>query len=234
MEGITIGDLSIQVTRKAIKNVHLSVYPPDGKVTLSAPSATRLDVARAYAITRLKWIRDQQKKLRSQARETPRAFIERESHYLWGRRYLLTIAYREAKPSVSRDHKRITLTVRPRSDEAKRAAVIHDWHKSLLHEAVLPREPHLRRLTHGSDTDEENGRSGGGIGTECDHAGRAQCDDAIVDEIDDGANTQHRNGCPFGTANGGDFETIGRRARFTARHEGPDDLLGRILGVQVT
>lgn len=135
-EEITIGDLSIQVTRKAIKNVHLSVHPPDGKVTLSAPSATRLDVARAYAITRLKWIRDQQKKLQSQARETPRAFIERESHYLWGRRYLLTIAYREAKPSVKLDHKRITLTVRPGSDEAKRAAVIHDWQKSLLHEVV--------------------------------------------------------------------------------------------------
>ena len=135
-EEITIGDLSIQVTRKAIKNVHLSVHPPDGKVTLSAPSATRLDVARAYAISRLKWIRDQQTKLRSQARETPRAFIERESHYLWGRRYLLTVAYREAKPSVNLDHKRITLTVRPGSDEAKRAAVIHDWQKSLLHEVV--------------------------------------------------------------------------------------------------
>jgi predicted metal-dependent hydrolase len=135
-EEITIGDLSIQVTRKTIKNVHLTVHPPDGKVTLSAPSATRLDVARAYAITRLKWIRDQQKKLKAQARETPRAFIERESHYLWGRRYLLTIAYREAKPSVTLDHKRITLTVRPGSDEAKRAAVIHDWHKSLLHEVV--------------------------------------------------------------------------------------------------
>jgi len=135
-EEIAIGDLSIQVTRKAIKNVHLSVHPPDGKVTLSVPSATRLDVARAYAITRLKWIRDQQKKLQAQARETPRAFIERESHYLWGRRYLLTVAYREAKPSVKLDHKRITLTVRPGSDEAKRAAVIHDWHKSLLHEVV--------------------------------------------------------------------------------------------------
>ncbi len=135
-ETIQLGKLSILVTRKDIKNVHLSVHPPDGRVTLVAPIATRLDVARAYAISRLGWIRQQQAKLKSQARETPRKFIERESHYLWGRRRLLSVAYRDAKPSVSIDHKRITLTVRPGSDSGKRAEVIHDWHKSLLHEVV--------------------------------------------------------------------------------------------------
>ena len=135
-ETIRIGGLSIQVTRKAVKNVHLSVHPPDGRVTLTAPTATRLDVARAYAITRLGWIRDQQTKLTNQARETPRQFVERESHYLWGRRYLLKIVLRESKPSVQLDHKRITLTVRPGSDAIKRAEVIHAWHKSLLHEVV--------------------------------------------------------------------------------------------------
>src|SRR6187431_3077681 len=110
-ETIQLGDLSIRVTKKAIKHVHLSVHPPNGRVTLAAPSATRLDVARAYAISKLGWIREQQRKLKSQARETPRRFVERESHYLWGRRQLLTIVYRDVKPSVSLDHKRITLTV---------------------------------------------------------------------------------------------------------------------------
>ena len=133
---IQIGELSILVTKKAIKNVHLSVHPPDGHVTLVAPTATRLDVARAYAISRLGWIRAQQEKLRNQARETPRQFIERESHYLWGRLYLMTIVQRDVKPFVSLDHKRITLTVRPGSDAAKRAQVIHEWHKSLLHKVV--------------------------------------------------------------------------------------------------
>jgi predicted metal-dependent hydrolase len=95
-------------------------------------------VARAYAISKLGWIRMQQEKLTLQARETPRQFIERESHSLWGRRHLMTIRHRDAKPSVSVDHKRITLTVRPGSDSAKRAEVIHEWHKSLLHEAVPP------------------------------------------------------------------------------------------------
>ena len=135
-ESIQLGELSIRVTKKDIKNVHLSVHPPDGRVTLTAPTATRLDVARAYAISRLGWIRHQQEKLKNQARETPRRFIERESHYLWGRRHLLTVARRDTKPTVLLDHKRITLTVRPGSDAAKRSEIIHDWHKSLLHESV--------------------------------------------------------------------------------------------------
>jgi len=135
-ETIQLGEISIRVTRKDIKNVHLSVHPPDGRVTLTAPSSTRLEVARAYAISRLGWIRHQQEQLRKQAHKTPRRFIERESHYLWGRRHLLSIAYRDAKPSVSLDHKRINVTVRPGSDATKRAEIIHEWHKSLLHEVV--------------------------------------------------------------------------------------------------
>ena len=136
-ETIQLGDISIAVTRKGIKNVHLSVHPPDGHVTLSAPTDTRLEVARAYAISRLAWIRRQQEKLRGQARETQRRFVQRESHSLWGRRYLLTVMEEEGKPSVSIDHKRITLRVRPGSSKAKRAEVTHEWHKGLLH-AFIP------------------------------------------------------------------------------------------------
>ena len=71
-----------------------------------------------------------------QARETPRQFVERESHYLWGRRYLLSVVEKDAKPSVRLDHRTITLTVRPGSTLAKREEVMHEWHKSLLHEVV--------------------------------------------------------------------------------------------------
>lgn len=137
-ETIELGEISIRVTRKAIKNVHLSVHPPDGRVTLSAPTNTRLEVARAYAISRLKWIRDQQEQLRAQARETPREYVERESHYLWGRRYLLSVIERDVKPQVTLDHKRINLTVRPGAGQRKRARVMHEWHKSLLHDFVPP------------------------------------------------------------------------------------------------
>ena len=135
-ETIHLGEIAIAVTRKKIKHVHLSVYPPGGRVTLVAPTGTRLEVARAYAVSRLGWIRDQQTKLRAQARETPRQFIERESHCLWGRRYLLSVREDEEKPSVRLSHRRIMLTVRPGTSRGKRQMIMHEWHKSLLHDAV--------------------------------------------------------------------------------------------------
>jgi predicted metal-dependent hydrolase len=135
-ETIHVGEIAVTLTRKNIKHVHLSVHPPSGRVNLVAPKGTRSEVARAYAVSKLGWIREQQAKMRRQARETPRQFVERESHYIWGRRYLLSVTERETKPYVHIGHNRITLTVRPDSSSAKRAAVMHQWHKSLLHEAV--------------------------------------------------------------------------------------------------
>ena len=135
-EIIHLGGITIAVTRKEVKHVHLSVHPPHGRVTLVAPKNTRPEVARAYAVSRLGWIRNQQSRLRGQARETPRQFVARESHSLWGRRYLLTLREKDAKPSVTLSHRRITLSVRPGSSRVRREAVMHEWHKSLLHDAV--------------------------------------------------------------------------------------------------
>ena len=133
---IELGDVVVNVTLKEVKNVHLSVHPPAGHVTLVAPSGTRLEVARAYAISKLGWIRNQQAKLRAQPRETPRQFVERESHYVWGRRYLLSVVEKDVKPSVTLDHRRIRLSVRPGTTLAKRAEVINEWQRSLLHQVV--------------------------------------------------------------------------------------------------
>ena len=81
-------------------------------------------------------IRNQQAKLRGQARETPRRYVERESHYLWGRRHLLSVKEADAKPSIRLDHRKILLTVRPGAASSKCEDVIHEWHKSLLHDAL--------------------------------------------------------------------------------------------------
>jgi len=135
-EMIYLGDIAIAVTHKDVKNVHLSVHPPDGRVTLVTPKDTRPEVARAYAVSRLGWIRNQQGRLRGQARETRRQIVGRETHFLWGRRYLLTISEEEKKPTVKLSHRRVTLVVRPGSSRARREAVMHEWHKSLLHDAV--------------------------------------------------------------------------------------------------
>jgi len=147
-ETILLGEIAIAVTRKDIKHVHLSVHPPSGRVTLVAPTDTRPEAARAYAVSRLGWIRKQQTRLRAQAREPARQYVTRESHYLWGKRYLMSVVEREQRPSVTMDHRRITLTVRPGSDRAKREAVMHEWHRGLLH-AEVPRlirkwEPRLK------------------------------------------------------------------------------------------
>lgn len=152
MDTLVLGDIEIPVTRKDVKNVHLSVHPPEGRVTLVAPTHSRLDVLRAYVITRLSWIRKQQTAIQSQAREAPRRHVTRESHYLWGRRYLLDVRYADAKPRVWLDHKRITLQVRPESSSEKRAEVMHEWHKAQLH-TVAPNlikawEPRLSVRVH--------------------------------------------------------------------------------------
>ncbi len=136
MQTLHIGPLAVDVTMKAVKNVHLSVHPPEGRVTLVAPLDTRLDVARAYAISKLNWIREQQRRLNEQARETPRRFITRETHHIWGRRYLLVVKERNAKPTVVLSHKRITLTLRLNTSTEKRVEIMHAWHKALLHSAV--------------------------------------------------------------------------------------------------
>jgi predicted metal-dependent hydrolase len=135
-EIIQLGDIAIRVTRKNVKNVHLSVHPPEGRVTLVAPAATRLDVARAYAITRLGWIKQQQNRFSKQAREAPRQFKARESHYLWGRRHLLKLIERNEKPTIRVDHRTIRLQMRPGTATARRARIMHEWHLSLLHEAI--------------------------------------------------------------------------------------------------
>lgn len=137
-ETIRLGEIAVAVTRKAVKHAYLSVHPPSGRVTLVVPKGTRLEVARAFGASKLGWIRGQQARLLAQAREAPRQFVERESHYLWGRHHLLSVVERDAKPTVTLDHRRITLTVRPGSTSAKRGDVLHEWHKGLMHAVVPP------------------------------------------------------------------------------------------------
>ena len=133
---IELGDLKIAVTRKAVKNVHLSVHPPVGRVTLVAPTGTRMEVARAFAISKLGWIRDQQARMLAQVRESPRQYVERESHFLWGRRYLLNVKEAEAKPSVKLDHRRILLTVRPGATSERREEIMQEWLRQQMHGVV--------------------------------------------------------------------------------------------------
>lgn len=135
---IQLGEIEISVTRKDVKNVHLSVHPPAGRVTMVTPTNTRREVARAYAVSRLGWIREQQAKLIGQLREAPRQYVERETHYLWGRRYLLSVVERDDKPSVRIGHRKITLSVRPGTGVERREEIMQEWGRAQLHETLPP------------------------------------------------------------------------------------------------
>jgi predicted metal-dependent hydrolase len=133
---IRLGDIAVDVTLKNIKNVHLSVYPPVGKVHISAPSYMSLETIRVFAISKLIWIKRQQRKLREQERETPRNYIDRESHYVWGHRYLLQVTETDAPPNVELKHGRMILRVRPGAREEKKEAVVEGWYREQLKQVV--------------------------------------------------------------------------------------------------
>ena len=135
---VKLGDMTVDVVLKDIKNVHLSVHPPTGRVTISAPARMSLDTIRVFAISKLGWIRQQQRKLQEQERETPREYLDRESHYVWGKRYLLKIVEAEQPPSVSLSHSRMVLQVRPGTSPSKRQEILEDWYRELVKQAAPP------------------------------------------------------------------------------------------------
>jgi hypothetical protein len=135
---LQLGDIPVDVVLKDIKNIHLSVYPPNGRVRIAAPAHMGLDAIRAFAIAKLGWIKEQQRKLQDQARETPRDYLERESHYVWGQRYLLTIVESDRPPTVELDHNHLVLTTRPGSTASQRQAVVEAWYRTQLKDAAAP------------------------------------------------------------------------------------------------
>ncbi len=133
---IELGDMRIEVLRKDIKNLHLSVLPPHGRVRVAAPRQINLDTIRVFVISKLEWIRRQQRKMDAQEREAPREYLDRESHYVWGRRYLLKRIEEEAAPSVELRHSRLVLQVRPGTDEARSREILEVWYREQIRVAV--------------------------------------------------------------------------------------------------
>ena len=129
---IHLGDIAVDVVLKDIKNIHLSVHPPAGKVRIAAPLRMDLDTIRVFAISKLAWIKNQQKKLREQERETPREYLDRESHYVWGKRYLLKLVEKEAAPSVELKHNMMILQLRPLASHEKKQEVLDAWYREQL------------------------------------------------------------------------------------------------------
>lgn len=132
MRRIQLKEIPVEVVLKKIKNIHLSVYPPKGRVRISAPTSSKLDTLRLYAISRLGWIRKQRNRILGQARETPRIFIQKESHYLWGKRYLLDVKEGHSPQGVAVSHGEMHLRVPWRASKAKRGEVLESWRRGEL------------------------------------------------------------------------------------------------------
>lgn len=136
MEQLKLGNIIVDVVQKNIKNIHLSVYPPAGRVRISAPNRMDLATIRVFVISKLSWIKKQQTRLKNQAREAQREYINRESHYFNGKRYLLKVTERDAAPKVVLRHSAIELFVRPETDAVKKKSILDEWYRRKLKETV--------------------------------------------------------------------------------------------------
>ncbi|WP_175822216.1 SprT family zinc-dependent metalloprotease [Burkholderia sp. BCC0419] len=126
---ITLGEIEADVVFKDIRNVHLTVLPPKGRVRISAPRYMALDTVRVFALSKLAWIKAQRENMVAQEREAPREYLERESHYVWGRRYLLKLIEMDATPSVDLRHRTLVLTIRPNADAETKDALLARWYR---------------------------------------------------------------------------------------------------------
>jgi predicted metal-dependent hydrolase len=129
--------LSIDVVRKDIKNMHLAVYPPTGRVRIAAPLRIDDEAVRLFAISKIAWIRKNQRNFNSQERQAPRQFKERESHYFLGKRYLLRIIEQKAPSKVVFKTKTyIDLYIRPNSTLEQRKTIINEWYRAELKKLI--------------------------------------------------------------------------------------------------
>ena len=133
---IQLGEIAVDVVQKDIKNIHLSVHPPTGRVRISAPLRMNADTIRVFALSKLDWIKRQQQKIRDQDRESPREYLDRESHYLWGKRYLLEVIEHDSVPRIQIKPNKLILQVRPGADDKKKQSVVDEWYRHELKDAI--------------------------------------------------------------------------------------------------
>lgn len=135
---IELGDIYLDVVQKDIKNVHLSVHPPMGRVTIAAPLSMDFESIRLFSISKLGWIRKQQTKLINQKREPVREYVNRESHYYLGKRYLLKVIEQNSVPIVVLKHSTIELHVRPDSTKEQKERLLQSWYRRQLRDLISP------------------------------------------------------------------------------------------------
>jgi predicted metal-dependent hydrolase len=136
---ITVNGLNVQVVRKAIKNLHLGVYPPAGRVRVAAPLALSDNAVRLAVVGKLAWIKRQRARFQAQPRQSQREMVSGESHYFLGRHYRLRVVeHKGAGKVVLRNRTTLELHVRPETDAVQRERVLQRWYRQYLRDAVPP------------------------------------------------------------------------------------------------
>ncbi|MFY7992601.1 MAG: M48 family metallopeptidase [Bacteriovoracaceae bacterium] len=133
---IELGDITIDVIQKDIKNVHLSVIPPFGDVRISAPTKMSAEALRAFAISKIPWIKSEKKKFVEQERVPEREFLNRESHYVWGKRYLLEIEEVDQTPEIELKHSQLVLKIKAGTSRDKMKFLLEEWYREQIKLAV--------------------------------------------------------------------------------------------------
>lgn len=131
-EHVLIGGFDVEITKKDIKNIHLTVHPPTGVVKVSAPIDTDTQVVKAFALTKLEWIKRHHQRLLNQARESKRELINRESINVWGKRYLLKIESFNGGDFVELKGNNLILRVRKNLSIEKKTGILENWYRDQL------------------------------------------------------------------------------------------------------
>lgn len=131
---LQLGPIEALIVRKPVKNLHLSVLPPNGWVRVTAPQNMNDDAIRTLLALRLPWIKKQQAKFSGQQRQTKRDYVSGESHYFLGKRYKLEVVYKDEPPKVTvKGKNKIVLQVKPKATTKKKQEILTDWYREELH-----------------------------------------------------------------------------------------------------
>jgi predicted metal-dependent hydrolase len=136
---IVISNIDIDVVRKEIKNLHLAVYPPNGRVRVSAPASMPVEAVRAAVITRLAWVKRQRANIANAPRQPAREMVSGESHYFLGQRYRLRVIGHAAAPEIAiKGKSTLVLNCRTTASDATRLKALDDWYREELTELIPP------------------------------------------------------------------------------------------------
>ena len=144
---IEISGITIDIQKKNIKNMHLAVLPPDGKVRVSAPMHLSDESIAMFVRTKLGWIKKQQEKFANQPRQSEREYISGETLYVFGKQYFLRVMYSDKGNSLVLKGNEAILTVRKESTARQREAFVNEWYRDLLKEKISIYLPKWEQIT---------------------------------------------------------------------------------------